>query len=107
MPGRQRQTYSRSSQRLTPHLRERAAAAAAIVRNHVVNHGFSPTLDEVGAALHVTAGAAYRYLAFAESMGLVQHTEDAHRNWLPADTDQTMCPACGQFVQRRREPVVA
>jgi hypothetical protein len=87
----------RSTRSTTPYVQERVAAAASVVGSPIVDHGFSPTLAEVGAALNAAEPTVHYYLILAEHLGLVRR-HAFHRGWEPLD-DGAACVTCGQPVR--------
>ncbi len=82
---------------LTPGLLRSVRQTTALVGKLYAEHGYGPSLEELGHELNITEAGVRRFLRVARSLGLIRHTGAAQRPWVPVDAPDP-CPACAMLA---------
>lgn len=78
-------------------LTERQSAVFRIIRQHVAEYGFAPTLEELCEATGTkSVGSMSKHVAALASAGLIERTNGARQISL-----KHACPYCGQKIKHR------
>ena len=75
----------------------------AFVRAFRVDHGYSPTLDEMSAFFGRSRVTLYEHLQALVKKGALRHTRNAARSYEPTGFDMEVCPTCGRHRDYERD----
>lgn len=80
-------------------LTERQAAVLRIIRSHVADYGFAPTLAELCEyTMTKSPGSMSKHIAALQRAGLLERTSAARQIML-----SDVCPCCGQRLKPTRK----
>lgn len=80
-------------------LTERQSAVLRIIRTHVADYGFAPTLQELCEYTRTRSpGSMWKHLAALQKLGLLDRTSGARQITLAG-----VCPCCGRKLKPARK----
>jgi len=81
-------------------LTERQSSVLRIIRAHIADYGFAPTLVELCEYTRTkSAGSMSKHISALQNAGLLERTNGARQITL-----STNCPCCGQTLRPVRKP---